>query len=107
MLRTRSSRARRLRSRPVALPDALEERVVEDVALLQEQLTLVIDQVAGDLLADQELLDPFWKAESRMISDFVVLVLQQLRFLLSSMALARASFSMPLRLKTFASMTVP
>ena len=42
---------------PVALRDGVEQGVVGDVALLEELVALVVDEAAGDLLADEEPAD--------------------------------------------------
>ena len=83
---------------PVPVGHGGEQRVVEDVALLEEDLALVVDEPALDLLAGQHLAR---SGERRVLDDLdlVVLVLEELGLVGDSICLARSSFSTPLRLE--------
>ena len=85
----------------------VERRLVEDRALLEEDLALVVDELARRRRADELALD---LAVERVAEDLDLLVahlLEAQRAPWSSMSLARSSFSVPLREKTRALMTMP
>src|SRR5713101_3273758 len=64
--------------RPVLLRDLVEQRVGHFLALVEQDVALVVDQLGGGLLAVQEPLDPLVRRVLEDL-DLVVLVLEELR----------------------------
>ena len=84
-------------SAPVLVGDGGEQLVVEDVALLEEDLALVVHQLALDLLAARASCGCGANAESWMTLISSFWSLRSFASSIDSICLARSSFSTPLR----------